>query len=224
MTVVLLRLEGPLQAWSSQGKLGVRDTEREPTKSGVIGLVAAAFGMDRSDDELLGRLSALPMAIRVDRAGSLLRDYHTAGGGAFRGRRYFVFDTSDCVPSHRYYLQDASFVAGIVSDRDLATQIAEALQSPRFPLFLGRRSCPPAVPPFIALHQGTLAEALADAPLAERADDPPFRAVVETVPGAGDARDDVPVSFAPAERRYRRRYVVTEWITPPAAPLERARE
>jgi CRISPR system Cascade subunit CasD len=215
-----MRLEGPLQAWSAQGKLGVRDTEREPTKSGVLGFVGAALGMARDDEALLNELSGLQMAVRVDRAGSLLRDYHTAGGSRFRGRPYFVYGTADCVPSHRYYLQDASFVVGLAGDRELIGRIGTALQTPRFPLFLGRRSCPPSVPPFITLRDTTLAGAITEAPLADRSDAAPYRTIVEVAPGAGDSRDDVPLSFASAERRYGRRYVATEWLAGPAARSE----
>jgi CRISPR system Cascade subunit CasD len=218
MRVVLLRLEGPLQAWSTQGRLGVRDTEREPTKSGVLGLVGAALGMGRDDEETLSRLAALPMGVRVDRAGTLLRDFHTAGGGSFRGRPYFVHGTTGCVPSERYYLQDASFVAGLEADEDAALRIAGALQEPRFPLFLGRRSCPPSSPMLIGVTGGPLYDALTNAPLAERADPAPHRMVLEVASG-GDSRDDVPLSFASGGRRYGRRYVQTRW-SPPTASLE----
>jgi CRISPR system Cascade subunit CasD len=219
MSVLLLRLEGPLQAWSAQGKLGVRDTEREPTKSGVIGLVGAALGMSRNDDVCLAALAALHMAVRIDRAGTLLHDYHTAGGGAFRGESYQVFGTGkgDAVPTHRYYLQQASFVAALEGDATLVTRLADALTSPLYPLFLGRRSCPPSVPPLMGVVTGDRRGALASAPLAEQADPPPYRMVIETDGGDGDARYDVPLSFAAAERRYGRRYVVTDWL-PALAP------
>lgn len=221
MSALLLRLEGPLQAWSAQGKLGVRDTEREPTKSGVIGLVAAAMGIARGDDDALAALAALRMAVRVDRAGTLLHDYHTAGGGSFRGSSYTVFDTSDCVPTHRYYLQNASFVAALEGDASLIAHIAGALTAPRYPLFLGRRSCPPSVVPLMHVADGDLRTALADAPLAEDPDEPPYRLVIEAEGSEGDPRYDAPLSFAPAERRYGRRYVVTEWVAVPT-PVEEA--
>lgn len=211
MSVVLLRLEGPLQAWSAQGKLGVRDTEREPTKSGVLGLVGAALGMSRDDDATLATLATLAMAVRVDRAGSLLHDYHTAGGGRFRGEKYTVFDTSDCVPTHRYYLQGASFVAALEGDAALIERIAAALRAPRYPLFLGRRSCPPSVPPLMGVVDGTARDAVRAAPRAEKPDPGALRVVVES--RDGDARYDVPLSFAQTERRYGRRYVSTEWVS-----------
>ncbi len=217
MSVLLLRLEGPLQAWSAQGKLGVRDTEREPTKSGVLGLLGAALGMARDDDVTLAALSDLRFAVRVDRAGTLLHDYQTAGGGLFRDKPYTVFGTKDTVPSHRYYLQSASFVAALQGDDALVERLAKALASPRHPLFLGRRSCPPSVPPFMSIVDDGLKQALEGAPLADAPDSPPYRLVIEATGTGGDARYDAPLSFSAVERRYGRRYVVTDWTHGPAS-------
>ena len=44
MSVLLVRLAGPMQSWGSQSRFSHRDTEREPTKSGVVGLLSAALG------------------------------------------------------------------------------------------------------------------------------------------------------------------------------------
>ena len=76
MSVLLMRLSGPMQAWGVQSRFGVRDTTREPSKSGVVGLLAAALGRPR--DAAIDDLAALRMGVRVDREGTLLRDYHTA--------------------------------------------------------------------------------------------------------------------------------------------------
>jgi CRISPR system Cascade subunit CasD len=211
---LLLRLEGPLQAWSSQGKLSIRDTEREPTKSGVLGLVGAAIGMDRNDDAMLARLAQLRMAVRVDRAGTLLRDFHTAGSGTFRGRDdYFVYGTNNCVPSNRYYLQDASFTVGLEGERELLAQIERGFAAPRWPLYLGRRSCALSVFPVLGLVDDALEEAIARAPRAERCDRGALRAVVECIQGQdGDMRMDVPRSFREGARRYLPRRVRTVWV------------
>ncbi len=222
MTSVVLRLEGPLQAWSAQGKLGIRDTEREPTKSGVLGLVGSALGMPRDDDATLAELRRLSMAVRVDRPGSLLRDYHTAGGGRFRGQKYTAYGTGSCVPTERYYLQDASFVAALEGDTALVHRIAAALRSPRWPLFLGRRSCPPAVAVLVGVVAEDATMAVRNAPLAERPESGDLRVVVETDGAEGDARYDVPLSFADVERRYGVRYVRTEWM-PTATAVAEAR-
>ncbi|MFO0558669.1 MAG: type I-E CRISPR-associated protein Cas5/CasD [Polyangiales bacterium] len=214
MSTLLLRLEGPLQAWSSQGKLSVRDTEREPTKSGVLGLVGAAIGMDRDDDATLALLAQLRMAARVDRAGTLLHDYHTAGGGTFRGdNNYLVHDAKDCIPSHRYYLQDASFTVGLEGDRALLDRVALGFAAPKWPLFLGRRSCPLSVLPVLGVVEDSLDKAIERASRAERHDGHALRAVVECVKGQdGDTRMDVPLSFREGARRYGPRRVRTVWI------------
>ncbi|MDP3273864.1 MAG: type I-E CRISPR-associated protein Cas5/CasD [Deltaproteobacteria bacterium] len=215
MSTLLLRLEGPLQAWSSQGKFGIRDTEREPTKSGVLGLLCAAMGIDRSDDTQLAHLASLAMGVRVDRPGTLLRDYHTVGGGTFRGDpKYTAHDTKNCVPTERYYLQDASFVVGLQGDRALLDRAVLGLHNPHWPLCLGRRSCPLTEVPFLALTEDTLVDALRTAPEAARSQGQNLRMVVETVdPAKGDVRWDVPLSFAEGARRFALRYVQTLWHT-----------
>ena len=133
MSTLLLRLAGPMQSWGTDSKFDVRRTGREPSKSGVIGLVAAALGIARQDRQALQTLNGLRFGVRVDREGALLRDYHIA-----RTAKDVAYVT------HRYYLSDAEFVAGLESDdRALLARIAQALQAPAFPLYLGRRSCPP---------------------------------------------------------------------------------
>ncbi|MFX0575043.1 type I-E CRISPR-associated protein Cas5/CasD [Nocardia nepalensis] len=90
-STLLIRLAGPLQAWGTLSKFRHRDTDPDrPTKSGVIGLLAAADGHDRSgtnpaypDALPLETLAALRFGIRADRPGVLVRDYHTVGGGRF---------------------------------------------------------------------------------------------------------------------------------------------
>lgn len=59
MATLLLRLAAPLQAWGADSKFETRKTGREPTKSGVIGLLAAALGLRRDEREAL---------LRIDRA------------------------------------------------------------------------------------------------------------------------------------------------------------
>src|SRR5262245_44963159 len=78
MSVLLLRLAGPMQSWGTQSRFSVRDTGLEPSKSGVVGLLCAALGRKRH--EPLDDLARLQMGVRADRPGRVARDYHTAGG------------------------------------------------------------------------------------------------------------------------------------------------
>lgn len=49
MSVLLLQLAGPLQSWGDSSRFVRRETRNEPTKSGVIGMLASAQGRTRED-------------------------------------------------------------------------------------------------------------------------------------------------------------------------------
>lgn len=157
MATLLLRLAAPLQAWGSDSKFETRKTDREPTKSGVVGLLAAALGLRRDDTEGLARLNGLRFAVRADQEGSLLVDFHTA-----KSR-----DTS--YVTYRHYLQDAVFLAGLESeDEALLRELEAALRHPVYPLYLGRRSCPPTLPLCLGIRQGSLLDVLRTEPMQGR--------------------------------------------------------
>lgn len=217
MKTAVLRLEGPLQSWATQSKHGQRLTEREPSKSGVLGIVAAALGVPREDTHALTELATLELAVRIDRPGTLLRDYHTAGGGTFRGsRKYTVHGAKNTVTSERFYLQGASFVALLGGEASLVDRITEALRNPRWPLFLGRRSCVPTCPILEDVRQGTPRELLPKVPPAENSG-ARLRALIECGPDEGQPRFDVPVCFATDRREHARRFVRNVWVTPATA-------
>jgi CRISPR system Cascade subunit CasD len=149
---LVLRLAAPLQSWGDRSQFNRRQTRPEPTKSGIVGLLAAAQGRRRSDpiEDLLN----LTLGVRVDQAGSVLRDYHTVSdyrGGPLlsakvdgKGRQKSAQKKTHVTT--RYYLQDAVFVAAISGPADLVESLAAAIRRPAFPLALGRRSCPPTMP------------------------------------------------------------------------------
>ena len=145
MTALLLRLAGPLQAWGAKSRFTVRATELAPTKSGVVGMLAAAVGRRRIDP--IEDLLALRFGVRKDQPGTVIRDFHTAR----------TLDGKNSMPlSKRYYLADAVFLAGIEGDRALLEGIGEAVHNPAFPLYLGRRSCPPGQPVSLGLRESHL--------------------------------------------------------------------
>lgn len=223
MKSVVLRLEGPLQSWGTQGRFSERDTDSEPSKSGVLGLVGAALGMSRDDEARLEALNGLEMAVRVDREGRLLRDFHTVGGGQFPGvKNYSVSGTKDPVLTNRYYLMDASFVVALGGDEALVESLAHALRDPVYPLFLGRRSCTPSAPVLIGVVAESAAEAARGASWTERHDKgPKARLIMDALGGQeGVPRNDVAVSFRLGARRFVRRLVRTEWVDVPATTSE----
>ena len=221
MKTVLLRLEGPLQSWGTRSRFDCRDTELEPSKSAVLGLVAAAMGLPREDDEAVAKLASLSMAVRIDWPGSLLRDYHTAGGGRFPGRpekgrgSFGVAKASGAPPgtvvSIRDYLSDASFLVGLSGDDEEVSRIDGGLADPVWPLFLGRRSCPPSVPVRVGLRDGDAITAIEREPLPDRVEQP-IRLVIECERALGEARRDVPRSFVTERRAFGVRYVASRWL------------
>jgi len=140
-----------MQSWGSSSRFTRRSTEAFPTKSGIVGLLAAAQGRRRTDP--VEDLAELRMAARVDQPGELLRDFHTAHR-----------EGSSMPLSDRFYRADAVFVAFVEGPDELIEGLAEAVRRPVFPLYLGRRSCPPTMPLFLQVHEGRAWEIITQLP------------------------------------------------------------
>lgn len=203
MTTLLLPLAGPMQSWGTRSRFDDRDTEAEPSKSGVLGLCAAALGIDRA--EPVSHLSALAFGVRVDRPGILMHDYHTAQ--LYPGQRRAVTSLT-----RRAYLSDAAFWAALSGDAALLTELRAALRNPHWPLSLGRKAFVPGTPLWSpdGLRGGDLLETLRTAPSLRRPQDGsgPYRFAVDRsglkspAPHAapGERRDDPSAPFA--QRQY----------------------
>lgn len=138
MKTVLLKFSGPLQSWGTDSHFETRHTDDHPSKSGVIGMIAAGLGYRRNENDKLNRLNSLNFAVRIDQVGKVLRDYHTAKKYKNNG------DLERTYVTNRYYLQDAVFVVALSSsDDDLISDVKMAVSKPYFQLFLGRRALPP---------------------------------------------------------------------------------
>ena len=215
MPTLLLRLTGPMQSWGTTSRFDQRDTGKEPSKSGVVGLLAAALGIDRNNWEDLEPLTRLTMGVRHDRPGVLKRDYQTAQN-IISADRSKVHETA---VTTRDYLADAVFLVGLEGrDRQLLERAQAALQSPVWPLALGRKSYVPA-------ESVWLEDGLIDAPLLTALttyrwlstlrgqEKLPDRLLLslESQDGTGALRmDQLLSSFA--ERRFGARYVRSERI------------
>ena len=209
MSTLLLRFAGPLQAWGADSRFDVRRTNREPTKSGVIGLIASALGLRR--DAPLDELNRLRFGVRVDREGVLLRDLHTV-------RK----DKNTSYMTTRYYLSDAVFLIGLHSDDEaLMQRLEHAVRNPAHPLFLGRRSCPPEGRVCLGLRQMPLEEALKSEPSLippkpSKPGEPQRARIVLDDPHVTARLNDLPVSFSPYNRQYAYRAAREMWNTFPA--------
>ncbi|MDM9651700.1 type I-E CRISPR-associated protein Cas5/CasD [Pseudomonas mendocina] len=207
MATLLLRLQGPMQSWGTTSRFDERDTQLEPSKSGVLGLICAALGRDRH--EPVEDLAALRMGVRVDHEGMPMRDYQTATGVLIATGKS---DLRRTVVSPRYYLSDAAFLVGLEGkDEALLARIHTALRAPHWPLALGRKSFAPGMPVWLpdGLSPLPLEAALAQYPRlvsARRGDlQPTLRCLLED-DQEGAVRLDQPV--APfAERRFGPRFV-----------------
>lgn len=190
MDTLLLRIQAPMQSWGIASQFSYRDTAREPSKSGLIGLICAAIGRPRS--EPVDDLAGLRMGVRTDKEGSLLKDYHIA-------RDIFKADgkIKTAELSNRYYLSDAAFLVGLEGPLELLERIQKALQKPVWTLYLGRKAFPPSMPIWLpdGIQPGKdLLSALSDYPALVETENEHLRVAIEEEDGT-ILRRDVPLSF-----------------------------
>ena len=221
MPTLLLRLAGPMQSWGTTSRFDQRDTGKEPSKSGVVGILAAAMGIDREEWNDLKPLTRLSMGIRHDRPGIPKRDYQTAGCAAkdsiIRADGSPAKDGG--VVSQCFYLADAVFLVGLeCEERSLLERIHAGLRNPVWPLALGRKSYVPSEPIWMkdGLREDTLRDALTRSPwiASRRKSEPPPKELLvsfESKDESGVLRMDQPLSPF-AERRFGARFVRSEWI------------
>jgi CRISPR system Cascade subunit CasD len=218
MSTLLLRLAGAMQSWGTTSRFDQRDTGKEPSKSGVVGLLAAALGIDRENWTDLEPLTRLSMGTRHDRPGVPKRDFQTAQQ-IISADRSKIHETA---VTTRDYLADAVFLVGLEgADRSLMEQLHAALRDPVWPLALGRKSYVPSESIWIedGLQDARLRDVLARWPWIasqRKWEEPPEKLLVsfESEDGTGVLKMDQPLSSF-AERRFGSRFVRSEWIPLP---------
>lgn len=206
MSVLLLRLAAPMQAWGVESRFNYRGSRREPSRSGVIGLLASAHGRRRTED--LSDLVQLNFGVRIDQPGQIATDFHT------------VLDPRNHKHPHlttRDYVMDAVFTVGLEGDRAELECHRDALLNPVFPLFLGRRSCPPSGRIVLGIVDTGLNEALEEAAWQasrwyrrKQGESVILPIIRDAEPGekADEIIPDTPVSFDPTDRVHQRRAAV----------------
>lgn len=157
---LILKLQGPMQAWGEHTFEGLRPSSYVPTRSSVLGLLGACKGVRRQDRAGLRELEEnIALAVRVDgRAmpedGSRfltqqkLTDYHTVKNARedYRGLK-----SHETIQTWREYLMDAEFTVAVwqrMPEPKLLDKLEQAVKKPFFTPYLGRRSCPIARPLF----------------------------------------------------------------------------
>lgn len=180
---LVFALEGPMAAF---GKIAVgeqRGLWDAPSKSGVLGLVAGCLGLTRDQEEPLLELdSSLGFAVRVDRAGFVMRDFHTAqtpseASRNARRKKGLLLETRrddlacenpkdelKTVISDRSYRLEPRFTIALWNKTEAPfalEKIKAALRTPAYIPFLGRKSCPLGAPMAPCLLESeTLSQAL----------------------------------------------------------------
>lgn len=150
-------LAAPLAA---MGEIAVgerRGSWDRPGRSAVLGLIAACLGLARDDDAAQDALEAgYGLALRIQRVGPLLADYHTAQvPPTRRGRRFATraeelsVDDLETILSRRDYHADLLALAALwerPGARWSLHEIEAALRAPYYVPYLGRKSCPLMLP------------------------------------------------------------------------------
>ncbi len=200
-----LYLDAPLQSWGYQSRFDRRTSFSFPTRSGIIGIICAAMGIDREDAMGLQRFSNLKITMLMFQSRGRLTDFHTVGGGWDKKHdpghivRTAQGKVGTTVITRREYLQDNKFGALVMGDMSLLKELETALLNPQWGIWLGRKSCIPATP----VCQGIFQDAeTAEVHLSSLAGVPVQRTMeeVDRFEEGSDTLNDVPIDFA--KRQY----------------------
>ncbi len=168
-TVLVLRLQGPLQSWGHDSQFNRRNTALFPTKSAIAGMCCAALGVSRGSTEEKTflenfaklKLTCVAIPLKSKRNGKefyvkRMQDYHTVENTVKPDGK----PKGDAVLTYRQYLNDAFFYAFLEGDRGFLNAIAgepkensKGLQNPVWGIWLGRKACIPSAPVFVGMFQ-----------------------------------------------------------------------
>jgi CRISPR system Cascade subunit CasD len=158
---LIFTIAAPMASFGGQYDPGERRNSADrPAKSGILGLIAAALGIERGEEDRLTRLrDSLHFAVRVDDPGQPAFDYHTTQvPPARRNRRFATRGDELAVPkpelktilSTRGYRINARVSPAVWLRGDDAShslnEISQALHQPHFTLFAGRKAHPLMLP------------------------------------------------------------------------------
>lgn len=160
-----LYFDAPLQSWGYASKFDRRTSLAHPTRSGVIGLLCAACGIERADVQGLERLEkGLDVDVYAYALGSRLTDYHTVGGGYDpKTEAQFICRKGDgevrqkngeslATLTYREYLEDSRFGVVVSGEAGLIHELAHHLEDPVWGVWFGRKACVPAARVYEGVH------------------------------------------------------------------------
>ncbi len=148
MKLIKFTLSAPLQSWGEDARWDQRTTAAMPAKSAVIGLLGCCLGIPRGDEKLNQLNDQLMIAVRADRPGRVMTDYHTVQGtgGVFLNAEGKPRSGGDTIITPKQYLQDARFTVFLWGNEETLVSCFQAMEHPKWAVYLGRKSCVPAVP------------------------------------------------------------------------------
>lgn len=224
---LLLWLEGPMQSWGDRSLFGSRETLSFPTKSGIIGLLFCAMGRSGGQEDSLEELRSSRLDIfclqRKDSKAlpTVIPDFHMVGNGYddkdpwsnLRIPKNSVgkkANNGGAKLTRRYYLQDAAFACILTVPEKWAIAMVNGLQNPKWPVYLGRKGCPPSEPIFSGCFATPDEAKLELIELLKESSWIPFEKITEDWSGGhigGMVLYDVPVSFG-MHKKYASRKVI----------------
>ena len=205
-------IDAPLQSWGASSKFQRRETESWPTKSALVGVLAAALGFDKHAPDEIVRIAPLATlcfsVFRWPKPAPVIRltDFHTIGGGYDKTnsaeKLHIPRKAGDGSPfgtviTRRTYLTDARFIALFQGDRATLERAAAALLDPVWGVWFGRKTCIPAEPlsPVVAASPREALAALLQKLGNDPAELPALEGMTES-PGDGRFyQADQPVAF-----------------------------
>ncbi len=150
-------LHAPLAAFGAVAVGERRMGFSRPARSALIGLLGAALGIDRADEAAQQALEhGYGVATRSDAPGYAMTDYHTAQvPAAKKGVKFFTRRAEMAAPkletvlTRREYRTDALHLVALWARVEAPyplDHLVQALRSPYFVPFVGRKSCPLGLP------------------------------------------------------------------------------
>lgn len=170
---LVFTLHAPLMSWGEIAVGETRGTWTLPSRSAILGLIAAALGFTREGGPEHDALdSGYGLAVRLNARGTPLVDYHTTQTvrssvarklGTFTRAKLLAAAEPDTTLSRRAYRQDSIATAAIWARADARWPLDElrmALRRPAFVLYAGRKANAFSLPlaPEV-LREPTLADA-----------------------------------------------------------------
>lgn len=211
MRYIGLVFHAPMQSWGASNLADVnkespRNTYLIPTKSAILGILRSSLGEARTEEEDKLDLKSSRILVRVDRQGSLARDYNIAQ----RTHHGFRAGTTKEIP--KFFIQDATFVVLFGHSRpETVDALLQSLQSPMWAPFLGRRSHVPTLPLLLGeIKTSSPRETLENLPVFWSKDEGPNKTILYTdskIASTDKIKEmiDSPNFFNPQRRDYQNR-------------------